>query len=281
MNRRQLCQAIALSLASVSLDTLLPARAAAALPDTRISRISIFNPSDESGLSGWINQSAIIVKVECDNGLVGIGQGGTRDLFDDIAGMLIGENPFRSEYLWSRMYRNKFYTPGREKLHAIGALDCALWDLKGKALDAPVYELLGGRTRNHIECYQSYGTLNVDNARDSARATMDAGFRAVRFHGIDYDANTGDPVTSACTGQVAFAGDSGNWAGKKVVVRCANGVKLTFAHLSRVNVAKGDVLTLSTKVGAVGSSGSSTGSHLHVGAELNGRSVNPSKYIPR
>lgn len=99
--------------------------------------------------------------------------------------------------------------------------------------------------------------------------------------GIDYDANTGDPVTSACTGQVAFAGDSGNWAGKKVVVRCANGVKLTFAHLSRVNVAKGDVLTLSTKVGAVGSSGSSTGSHLHVGAELNGRSVNPSKYIPR
>lgn len=218
MNRRQLCQAIALSLASVSLDTLLPARAAAALPDTRISRISIFNPSDESGLSGWINQSAIIVKVECDNGLVGIGQGGTRDLFDDIAGMLIGENPFRSEYLWSRMYRNKFYTPGREKLHAIGALDCALWDLKGKALDAPVYELLGGRTRNHIECYQSYGTLNVDNARDSARATMDAGYRAVRFHGIDHDASGTLDMRRAvattarvCEQLRLGVGDDGDW----------------------------------------------------------------------
>ncbi len=103
MNRRQLCQSIALALSAATLDTLLPARAQAALPDTRITKISIFNPSDESGLSGWINQSAIIVKVECDNGLVGIGQGGARDLFDDIAGMLIGENPFRTEYLWSRM----------------------------------------------------------------------------------------------------------------------------------------------------------------------------------
>ena len=218
MNRRQLCQAMALSLSSASLGTLLPARAEAALPDSRITKISILNPSVQSGLSGWINQSAMLVKIETDNGLFGIGQGGARDLFDDLAGMLIGENPFRIEYLWSRLYRNKFYTPGREKLHAIGALDCALWDLKAKAMDMPLYELLGGRTRNHIECYQSYGTLNLDNARDSARATMDAGFRAVRFHGIDYDASGMLDMRRAVTATARVCeqlrlgvGDDGDW----------------------------------------------------------------------
>lgn len=218
MNRRQLCQAIALSLSAASLEAVLPTRAEAALPATRITKVSIFNPSDESGLSGWINQSAMLVKIETDNGMFGIGQGGARDLFDDLAGMLIGENPFRIEYLWSRLYRNKFYTPGREKLHAIGALDCALWDLKAKALDVPLYELLGGRTRNHIECYQSYGTLSVANARDSARATMDAGFRAVRFHGIDYDANGTLDMRRAvaetarvCEQMRLGVGDDGDW----------------------------------------------------------------------
>lgn len=218
MNRRQLCQAIALSLSAASLEAVLPTRAEAALPATRITKVSIFNPSDESGLSGWINQSAMLVKIETDNGMFGIGQGGARDLFDDLAGMLIGENPFRIEYLWSRLYRNKFYTPGREKLHAIGALDCALWDLKAKAMDVPLYELLGGRTRNHIECYQSYGTLSVANARDSARATMDAGFRAVRFHGIDYDANGTLDMRRAvaetarvCEQMRLGVGDDGDW----------------------------------------------------------------------
>lgn len=218
MQRRKLLNLMALGAALPAFDCLLSPGAQAALPDTRITKISIFNPSDESGLSGWINQSAIIVKVETDNGLSGIGQGGTRDLFDDIAGMLIGENPFRTEYLWSRMYRNKFYTPGREKLHAIGALDCALWDLKAKALDTPLYELLGGRTRNHIECYQSYGTLNVDNALDAARSVMDAGFRAVRFHGIDYDANgmldtrrAVRDTARVCEQLRAGVGDDGDW----------------------------------------------------------------------
>jgi galactonate dehydratase len=218
MNRRQLCQAIALSLSTAALETVLPTRAEAALPDTRITRISIYNPSDASGLSGWINQSGMLVKIETDSGLFGIGQGGTRDMFDDLAGMLIGENPFRIEYLWSRLYRNKFYTPGREKLHAIGALDCALWDLKAKALDVPLYELLGGRTRNHIECYQSYGTLSVANARDSARATMDAGYRAVRFHGIDYDASgtldtrrAVETTARVCEQLRLGVGDDGDW----------------------------------------------------------------------
>ena len=78
------------------------------------------------------------------------------------------------------MYKAFHYPPGRERLHAIGALDLALWDLKGKALGVPVYELLGGMNRNYLECYtttfRGTGTL-----RERAAQCMEAGWRFFRF----------------------------------------------------------------------------------------------------
>jgi galactonate dehydratase len=150
-----------------------------------ITRVRVYNPTGTSGTSGWLNHSAIIATVETDAGLTGIGQGGTKDMIEDCAGAILGQDPFRTEYLWQRMYRGTFYPPGREKIHALGALDCALWDLKGKALNAPLYQLLGGRARNYIECYQSRGTLDLKGAREEARKVMDQGFRAIRFHGLE------------------------------------------------------------------------------------------------
>ena len=157
----------------------------AAPSDLKIKRVRVYNPTGTTGRSGWINHSAIVVTVETDAGVTGTGQGGTLDMIQDCAPAIIGQDPFRTEYLWQRMYRGTFYPPGREKMHALGALDCALWDIKGKALNVPVYQLLGGRARNHVECYQSYGTLNEKNAREAARNVMDQGFRAIRFHGIE------------------------------------------------------------------------------------------------
>ena len=98
-------------------------------------------------------QSNMVVTIETDANITGIGEGGTRDTLEPCAGRLIGKNPFQIERLWQDMYRAFHYPPGRERLHAIGALDLALWDLKGKALGVPVYELLGGMNRNHLECY--------------------------------------------------------------------------------------------------------------------------------
>jgi hypothetical protein len=83
------------------------------------------------------------------------------------------------------MMRGYFYPAGREKIHSVGALDMALWDLKAKALDVPVWQLLGGKSRNYVECYATAfprpakGTLE-----DAARACVDAGFRAYR-HATD------------------------------------------------------------------------------------------------
>jgi galactonate dehydratase len=125
------------------------------------------------------NQSSHIVTVETDQGITGIGEGGSKDTVEQCAAMLIGEDPFRIEHLWQLMYRGYFYPAGREKLHALGALDLALWDIKGKALDVPVYELLGGPTREYLECYAT-AFPGKGSLRETARACIEAGFRAFR-----------------------------------------------------------------------------------------------------
>ena len=62
----------------------------------------------------------------------------------------------------------------------MGALDLALWDIKGKALGVPVYELLGGKSRDHVECYSTGFIPNKGSLKETAKATIDAGFRAFR-----------------------------------------------------------------------------------------------------
>lgn len=150
----------------------------AALPKAKITKVSIFEPPD---LNPLFNQSNMVVTVETDNGLVGIGEGGSKDTLEQCAGRLIGQDPFQTERRWQDMYRAFFYPPGREKVHALGALDLALWDMKGKALDVPVYDLLGGMARNHCECYRTGPGKPGETLRDRAKAVIDAGYRAFRM----------------------------------------------------------------------------------------------------
>jgi L-alanine-DL-glutamate epimerase-like enolase superfamily enzyme len=127
------------------------------------------------------NQARGIVVVETDAGITGIGEGGSKDMLEQVAQMVIGEDPFRIEHLWQNLYRGMFYPPGREKLHALGALETALWDIKGKALGVPVYELLGGATREYIECYATgFSASKADNEYDRAKDCIAAGLRTYR-----------------------------------------------------------------------------------------------------
>ncbi len=160
----------------------------AALPEDRIKVIHYYsNSGDSQGRGGqpMVNQSTNVVIIETESGLMGVGEGGEPRTMEECARMLIGLDPFRIEHHWQRMMRGYFYPAGREKLHSLGALDVALWDLKGKALDVPVWQLLGGKSRDHIECYSTVfprppgGTLE-----DAARACREAGFRAYR-HATD------------------------------------------------------------------------------------------------
>jgi galactonate dehydratase len=187
VNRRTFFNAIA---AAPALGLLRAADAAAELPKAKITRVRIYRPPN---LNLLFNQSNMVVTVETNIGITGVGEGGAKDTLEQCAGTLIGQSPFRTEALWQEAYIAWFYPPGREKAHALGAMDLALWDIKGKALGLPVHELLGGATRDHCECYPTTGGTAPGGAaaaerlslKERARATMEAGYRAFRLTPAD------------------------------------------------------------------------------------------------
>jgi L-alanine-DL-glutamate epimerase-like enolase superfamily enzyme len=211
LNRRSFTR---LAMAAGAAIGLIPRRALAALPSLKITRIRCYRPPHPNPT---FNQSNQIVTVETDAGITGIGEGGARDTVEQCAGLLIGEDPARIDHLWQSLFRGYFYPPGREKLHALGALDLALWDIKGKVLGAPVYELLGGLSREHVECYStgypSHGTL-----AETAKACIAAGFRAYRIAAFDagtgvFDAHRDVRATAEQCRVVREAiGKDGDWA---------------------------------------------------------------------
>jgi L-alanine-DL-glutamate epimerase-like enolase superfamily enzyme len=164
------------SLAAALAGGTLLDKANAALKKMKVTRVRFYENPESRPI---FNQSMHVITVETDAGMTGIGEGGTPDLVKQCAELIVGQDPARIEHLWQHMYRAYFYPPSREKIHAQGGLDLALWDLKGKALDVPVWQLLGGRTRDYVECY-STGFPNKGSLRETARACMQAGFRAFR-----------------------------------------------------------------------------------------------------
>jgi galactonate dehydratase len=185
MDRRDFLRLLA---ATPAVGVLRPARVRGAeLPKAKITRVRIFQPPD---LNELFNQSNMVVTVETDAGLTGVGEGGARDTLEQVAGTLIGKNPFQIEAIWQEAFIAWFYPPGREKTHALGALDLALWDIKGKALGLPVHELLGGKTRTFCDCYPTTsprpaGASGPVTLKERARATMELGYRAFRMGAAD------------------------------------------------------------------------------------------------
>jgi len=191
---------------------------ASAAPKLKITKIRYYAAPGYT--KPLFNQARGIVEIQTDGGIVGIGEGGSKDMVEQLAQMLIGENPFRIEHLWQYLYRGMFYPPGREKLHAQGAIDMALWDIKGKALGVPVYELLGGATREYVECYATgFRASKAKTEEERARDCIEAGLRAYRIgptggNGADpfdfYD--NAKKTIDFCKRIDAAVGGGGKWA---------------------------------------------------------------------
>jgi len=185
MDRRNVMKGL-LGTAAAAAAWVPPDAYALGLPKDKIKRVRYYKtPTDAAGRPNvhqpTFNQSTNIVVVETQGGLIGVGEGGEPSTMEQVAGMIIGEDPFRIEHLWQVMERGYFYPAGREKTHSLGALDVALWDLKGKALGVPVWQLLGGKSRDYVECYAtSYPTPKGGTLEDAARACIAEGFRAYR-----------------------------------------------------------------------------------------------------
>jgi galactonate dehydratase len=120
-------------------------------------------------------RTLVPVVVDTDEGLCGVGEAGLQRRWQAVAGAvqhleqwLVGQDPFRIEHLWQRMFRGGFYPGDRLIGSAIAAIDIALWDLKAQALGVPVYELLGGRCREHVEVFTAPDFLPPEALREMA-----------------------------------------------------------------------------------------------------------------
>ena len=131
----------------------------------------------------------LFVHVYTDAGIVGLGEAGnwgylgaTAAAIEKFSTYLIGKDPFRIEDLNQNFYRSVYFR-GSVIMSAISAIDIALWDIKGKALGVPVYELLGGKTREKIRVYASVMTKQTDpeSLTRSYKELQDMGFNAAKI----------------------------------------------------------------------------------------------------
>jgi galactonate dehydratase len=216
MNRRTFFQSVAAA-GAAGATASTPARAA--VPKMKIKRVRTYQPPNPNPL---FNQSDMVVTIETDAGITGIGEGGSKDLIDPVAGRLIGQDPSRIEHLWQDMTRSFFYPPGREKIDAIGALDLALWDIRGKALGLPVHAVLGGMARNYCECYNTAGIIpgvrRGMSLKERAQASIEAGYRAFRMGAADTPSNGTfnthervNKIAEDCAAVREGVGKNGDW----------------------------------------------------------------------
>lgn len=155
-----------------------------------------------SGAGLKLARQAAFVEIATDDGLSGIGPcsfgsasldlNAAASMIDHaLAPMLIGEDPFRIQHLWEKIYYGSVVRVLGHRgigVALLSGVDIALWDLKGKAFGAPVYELLGGAFRDPVPAYASaiYWSPPEDAAR-AARRYVDEGFKAVKLKvGLDF-----------------------------------------------------------------------------------------------
>jgi len=150
---------------------------------------SIFYEPQRDRVSGGSPIAYVIVEVVTDDGIKGYGSVGAANgnaiftIENHLKYVLLNQNPFDTEVLWERMFRESInYGRKGMVIEAISALDIALWDIKGRALGQPVYNLLGGKTREKIRCYASrlYASEDLDALAAEAQAFVDQGFTAMK-----------------------------------------------------------------------------------------------------
>ncbi len=126
--------------------------------------------STDAGIAGW---GEPIVEGRADT---------VRAAVEELAGYLIGRDPFRIEDHFQVLYRSGFYRGGPVLTSAISGIEQALWDIKGRALDVPVYELLGGAARDRVRVYGWIGGDRPEQIAEGVRTRLAEGYTALKMN---------------------------------------------------------------------------------------------------
>lgn len=137
------------------------------------------------------NRTWVLVKVSTDEGIHGWGEAGIEGkekavaaAISELERQLIGRDPFQIELLWQEMYRNAFWVGGPVLTSAISGVEHALWDIKGKALGVPVWQLLGGKVRDRVRAYANGWFRGCKTPKQFAKAAVDTvemGYTALKW----------------------------------------------------------------------------------------------------
>lgn len=134
----------------------------------------------------------LFLKIETDEGIIGWGEPviegrahTVQAAVDELSDYLIGKDPMNIEDHWQVMYRSGFYRGGPILMSAIAGIDQALWDIKGKYYDTPVYELLGGKCRDAIKVYSWIGGDRPSDVAKAAKEAVAKGFSAIKMNATE------------------------------------------------------------------------------------------------
>ncbi len=149
----------------------------------------------------WVgHRNQLIVKVETDAGIYGLGESGLsgRELAVDGAikhyrEFLIGRDPMRIGALWQEMYRSQYFEGGRVLTAAISAIDIALYDIAGKALGVPVYQLLGGKHRDYVDCFTTAICEMGPELIEHVQMLIERGWNVIRVGAAGHRGSGADP----------------------------------------------------------------------------------------
>jgi len=130
----------------------------------------------------------VTLKIHTDEGLYGLGDATLNGresavasyLSEHLVPCLIGRDPFQTEDIWQYGYKGAYWRRGPVTMAAIGAVDLALWDIKGKALNTPVYNLLGGKSRTGVLVYGHANGRDLQETLDEVGRHIEMGYRAIR-----------------------------------------------------------------------------------------------------
>ena len=130
----------------------------------------------------------LVVLIRTDEGLTGIGEAslggrgrGVLGILDHARDLLVGQDPAKIEHIWGELVHGTFWSTGQVIMSAVAGIDLALWDLKGKRLGVPIYELLGGPTRDKVRVYRHLNGDTKEELVEDALSWNERGFTVLRY----------------------------------------------------------------------------------------------------